>query len=322
MSVALRIFMCVIAVAIAGEACAQSQRRSRANPPSTQTTQPTAPEQRGTDQVPFTVKILPTPDAKENADKEERERREKAEIDRKLAFETQRIADYTFYLGLFTVALFCAALGQIVLFWIQLKLIRSETKKARISLNIARRSANASGQAAEAARVAVEHIPKVERAYLHIVIVDETISRAAGILAANQDKLSGDGHLESMKPNVRYVFKNYGKTPALVKEISHTITHAPSLPDDIDYIPVDIVLNETFVATGDSTQELRCTFTDTLSTQHAAEIVRGQRTYWFHGQIVYDDIFGDEQVHRFVWKYSGGSHGFRPVQHPKYSKNT
>jgi len=320
MSVALRALMCVIAVAIAGEAIAQS-RGSRQPPianPSAQPAQPAAPDQRGTDQFPLSVKILPSPKSAEEAEKEQSERREKDEkaaVDKRLADETQRLADqtenladYTRWLAGFTLLLFFAAVGQVFLFWIQLRLINKSLAPAEA--------------AARAATVAAEHIPKVERAYLYIVIIAESISDAATRLAANQGELSGDGHIE-MRPNVRYVFKNYGKTPALLKEISHTITHAAILPDEIDYTPADVVFTETFVAASDSTQELRCTFTGTLlSTQHAAEIVRGQRTYWFYGRVVYDDIFGDEQVHRFVWKYSGGSHGFRPVQHPKHSKST
>jgi hypothetical protein len=44
-----------------------------------------------------------------NANKEERERQEKKKIDEKLALETQRIADYTDRLALFTFLLICVA---------------------------------------------------------------------------------------------------------------------------------------------------------------------------------------------------------------------
>src|SRR5258708_4720130 len=89
-----------------GTALAQSSQPSTSsNSPSKKAAQPTTTDQRGTDQSPLSVKILPGPQTKEQADKEERERREKASIDEKLAFETQRIADYTFYLGIFTLAL-------------------------------------------------------------------------------------------------------------------------------------------------------------------------------------------------------------------------
>lgn len=74
--------------------------------PTNEPAQPPARNQRGTDQEPFTIKILPAPGAQEKADKEEHERADKSQIDRKLAFETQRIADYTDRLALFTLFLF------------------------------------------------------------------------------------------------------------------------------------------------------------------------------------------------------------------------
>ena len=83
---------------------------------SKQSAQPPAPDQRGTEQVPLAVKILSATDAKEKADKEDRERQEKAKVDEKLAFETQLIVDYTDRLSLFTIFLFGVAVLQAGLF--------------------------------------------------------------------------------------------------------------------------------------------------------------------------------------------------------------
>ncbi len=84
--------------------------------PNNQAAQPTAPDQRGTEQLPLTVKVLPSQPSEEQTKKEEAEKHEKAEIDKKLAFETQRIADYTDRLALFTVFLFFVAVSQAGLF--------------------------------------------------------------------------------------------------------------------------------------------------------------------------------------------------------------
>ena len=99
--------------------------------PPNEPTQPPASDQRGADKIPFTVKVLPADNAKEQADKAEHDRQEKAVIDEKLAFETQRIADYTNRLGWFTLMLFCAAVGQIALFWVQLRYMGSDIRRAR-----------------------------------------------------------------------------------------------------------------------------------------------------------------------------------------------
>ena len=132
-------------LAMIGESFGRSQRAPSGNPPvqgpSTHATQQPATEQRGTDQVPLTVKILPSPDSEGQADKQERERTEKAETDKRLANQTQRLADETkrladdtSWLAIITGFLFVAALGQISLFYWQLKLIRGTIELARAEI--------------------------------------------------------------------------------------------------------------------------------------------------------------------------------------------
>jgi hypothetical protein len=136
----------LIAILVVGNTGVESKQRStqqQIQPPSDSPTQPSATDQRGTDQVPFTVKVIPSETAKDKADKEEHERAEKAGVDKKLADETQRLANetqslasYTGGLAIFTFFLFCAAVVQIGLFVWQLKLFRASlghTKTAAIA---------------------------------------------------------------------------------------------------------------------------------------------------------------------------------------------
>ena len=126
--------------AFASDSWGQSQKPS---PQSKQPTQAPTPDQRGTDSVPLTVKVLPATDAKEQADKAEHERKEKAVIDEKLAFETQRIADYTDRLALFTVLLFSVAILQAGLFFWQLRYMRQGMRDAEMAARAAQDSAEA-----------------------------------------------------------------------------------------------------------------------------------------------------------------------------------
>lgn len=131
----LVIALALLAV-IASDSWAQSKQPSpQSKPPA----QPPATDQRGTDQIPLSVKILPATDAKEQADKTERDRKEKAIIDEKLAFETQRIADYTDWLAVFTGLLFLIAILQAALFFWQLRYMRDEGKRARAAFISANR---------------------------------------------------------------------------------------------------------------------------------------------------------------------------------------
>jgi hypothetical protein len=129
--------------------------------PPNEPTQPPARNERGTDQEPFTVKILPAPGAQEKADKEEHERAEKAQIDRKLAFETQRIADYTDRLALFTLFLVFVAMGQASLFVWQLLYMRQGLRDTQIAAIAAKDAANTQTNtflATHRPRVRIKHV--------------------------------------------------------------------------------------------------------------------------------------------------------------------
>jgi hypothetical protein len=81
--------------------------------------------------MPLTVKILPAPpDAEKQAGRQEQDGKEKAETDRKLALETERIADFTKWLAEFSAGLFVVAIAQAGLFAWQLRYMRSEIDRA------------------------------------------------------------------------------------------------------------------------------------------------------------------------------------------------
>jgi len=173
-----------------------------------------APDQRGTDQLPLAVKIQPAADAEKKAAAEAHEREEKSAIDKMLAFETQRIADYTKGLGEFTLGLVIVAIFQAGLFVWQLFYMREGVRDAR--------------KAAEAAKATAEYIPRVERAYL---------------TGGGPVVVGPDGRF------FRVEVANYGKTPAFVSAFDvHFATLAqvqagprpvnPSRPYD-DRLPAD-----------------------------------------------------------------------------------
>jgi hypothetical protein len=90
-----------------GVAFAQSQQPPvQSQAPSSQKTQQVTPDQSVTEKLPLTIKIVPAEDAGKQSAEGEHNRAEKAEIDKKVAFETQRIADYTFAVAVFTLLVF------------------------------------------------------------------------------------------------------------------------------------------------------------------------------------------------------------------------
>jgi hypothetical protein len=139
--------LCAVAVLAFGFDAHSQEPASSSQAPREQAAQPTTPDQRGTDQIPLTVKILPAPDSQEKTAKEERDRREKAEIDKRIADETARLATYTDQLATYTywtaAFTFCVFLGTVLL-------------------------GAGTFMAALAAKQAADHIPHVERAYIFI----------------------------------------------------------------------------------------------------------------------------------------------------------
>jgi hypothetical protein len=169
-------------------ALAQSQqkppRQQARQAPSNQTAQPPTTDQRGTDKEPFTVKILPAETPKDETDKAEREKFEKATADRKLAFETQRVADYTLGLVSVTCLLFFIAVVQAGLFLWQLWLIRESLGHARAATN----AANASAIAARDSVVTMQKNALTElRAYVGVSYTEVKIDYAKNQLLAFVD---------------------------------------------------------------------------------------------------------------------------------------
>ena len=139
------------------------QNRS-ANPPTT--------DQRGTDQQPITGKIQAAPQDKQASEKDEKERQDKAKIDKKVADETQRTADYTGWLALFTLLLFGTAILQAALFVWQLLYMRRSIEDAEVAATAAMTAANAAKEQVEVAKAQIEvtkiGIFDLERAYLDV----------------------------------------------------------------------------------------------------------------------------------------------------------
>lgn len=132
-----------VALALLGVSASDSWGQSQEPPTqSKEAAQPPTLDKRGTDDIPLAIKIISGPDAKEQADKAEHERKEKAVIDEKLAFETQRIADYTERLALFTLLLFGIAVLQAGFFLWQLRYMRQGMRDTEIAANAGRESAN------------------------------------------------------------------------------------------------------------------------------------------------------------------------------------
>jgi hypothetical protein len=262
-----------------------------------QSAQPPAADQRGTDQVPLTVKILPAQDAKEKADKEDHEHQEKARVDEKLAFETQRIADYTDRLALFTVFLFCVAVLQAGFFFWQLRYMRQGMRDAEMAAKAAQDSAEATK---ESVTLAKETAEQQLRAYVG--------AQSVGF----QD------HIGVFKIQIIIVIKNFGSTPAYgcQTDIRLSVRENPLTGTFISHSKVFLDNGGDTLMPG-NTNVVVCepnAADQLVALQIYNEALAEKKAFYVDGQIRYKDVFGNDhhtnirkigRGHRMVEK--GGS---------------
>jgi hypothetical protein len=297
----MRLYGLVIALAflaaIASDSWGQSkQPSSGANPPSKQSTQPPAPDQRGTDQSPVVVKILPAPNTEKQTEKQEREWQEKELIDKKLAFDTQRIADYTWWLASLTGCLFAIAVIQAGFFFWQLRYMRKGMEDAAIAANAAALSARAA--------IALE---------LPIITAEPD-----GFSWGNSRRVGDEMLIDSFGIE-RVRFFNSGRTAAVLLEIAFGYTIGNHLPSEPSYTltkpfsigcllqsePFSKAINEfEFDVPAGTYNEFRASSTK----------------IWFYCNLIYLDFMQTRHEAAFCWEKNPGSGSFRDDPAPAYNR--
>jgi hypothetical protein len=196
--IALLLAACTIALAAQSQPPTPRTGKSKGNPPqnkATTTQQQPATDQRGTEQSPVVVKVLPTPKTQEEAAQEKDDRDDKASASR-----------WTMWLAGLTVLVGC---GQLIVYGIQARRLREtidkmdaiakdQTKDMQASIAQSTRAADATRAAADAAvlsaNVAKQTLVVAHRAYLHIATIQMTGGRPNPdivLLVKNSGRLEG-----------------------------------------------------------------------------------------------------------------------------------
>jgi hypothetical protein len=173
--------------------------------------QDTAPDNRGTDQVPFVVKEL----ARERSAEERKEVNEKTALDRKLTNYTSDLAFYTECLFGATILL---AVVTGFLAWAAYRQMREARKSIDATVTLAKASVEQAGHAERAIKVTEESAERQLRAYI--------AGRIANIRSWD----------DAATIRVDFRMENVGLTPAInVRHVSVTGIFPVPLPED--YLP-------------------------------------------------------------------------------------
>jgi hypothetical protein len=267
------LLLTTFAILLAGQAFAQS-------PPSppigqkdqTQSQQQkTAPDQRGTEQQPLIVQPLATKKTAEITAHEAQEAREKSDADW-----------WTKTLGILTII---ALFGQLAVFIAQAYFLKSTLEATKV--------------AAEAASAAVNAVPIVERAYVYPVVIghgtiEECIKNA---LVYYLDDFTKNDVPVPETTEITFKFKNFGKTPAVLKSafVAFGVPPHGAL--------IGVAIPESVLASLENTSELISQMQVGFTREQAKQILVYTEHVSFEGVVTFDDIWGNEHTTRFyfVW---------------------
>jgi hypothetical protein len=152
---------------------------------------------------------------------------------------------------------------------------------------------------ANAAELSAQALMNAERARLFVAIQTENISTIVG-RGGFFNKSESMFKQELQSPGIGYLFKNVGKTAAILKEVSEQIIVKPEFPIDAPYSvreqPEDLVIEP-----GKAGSTFACIMRDTLTVGDAVGFEKRKLAFWFYGYVKFNDAFGRE--HRFEYRY-------------------
>lgn len=151
----------------------------------------TTNDQRGTENSPIIIKVLPTKEIEKETHQAQKDRKEKTELDRKLT-------EYTKELSIFTEVLAVVAFFQLVVFGVQAWKLHQTVKATK--------------ESADAALKTAHHMEVAERAYIKISHTPSGLVRRTPLA----EMLYGQNRAYEIDMEVR----NIGKTPAELTRLS------------------------------------------------------------------------------------------------------
>jgi hypothetical protein len=188
------------------------------------------------------------------------------------------VAFYTFVLAIFTALLAIVSSTQIVF------LIRTD-KTARIAAEAADRSAKA--------------IAVVEQAYVYPVIIahgaiEECIRNALVFYEGDHTK---DDVPTPETAEITFQFKNFGKTPAILKSafVAFGVPPHGAL--------IGIAIAESVLASLEETGPLNSQMLVGINRKQAQHILVHTGHICFEGDVTFDDIWGNEHTTEFYFKW-------------------
>jgi hypothetical protein len=152
---------------------------------------------------------------------------------------------------------------------------------------------------AKAAQKAADASVATERARFYVEIVKDNFIDCINAASTweNTPQVDESPVSASNTPMARLRFRNYGKTPGIVEEVGLGLVYSETIPDPVYDIKA---VKENIIGPDKTTEEIGEAITGASLTLGQAKKVRdGTGTIWLYGYVIYDDVFGERQTHRF-----------------------
>ncbi|MGH9642624.1 MAG: hypothetical protein ACRD3Q_09365 [Terriglobales bacterium] len=224
--------------------------------------------QRGTEQSPVVVKVIPPPNNANEAEQERKDREQKTSHDR--------------WLMVFSGVLAAVAVLQLLVYGYQ-------AKKLKETVDATTRSADAAKKSADA-------IVNIERPWLLLA--------EAGRTSADDNK---DG-VRRVYMAAAWKFKNWGATPAFINDISgglYVLDNIANLPKEPNYGPLYAGVDEPVLAPGQVSDYYKFRTREPGGSDEFYQLQNGEKVMVFYGKIDYvDRIGGDKHVSAFAYRFT------------------
>ena len=157
--------------------------------------------------------------------------------------------------------------------------------------------------AANAAKNAADMLPIVERAYVYPVVtnpgaINECLREAS--IYFLDDPTKADTPIKTTS-ELTFRLKNYGKTPAVVKEVFAGFGVYPLGAQ------IGIVVQERILGTSEGTEALYATMERGFTQNESVHILTCTKHIAFVGQILFEDIWNNEFRTEFYFEWEPGS---------------
>jgi hypothetical protein len=184
-----------------------------------------------------------------------------------------------------------------------------------------RKLAGAAMQAAHAASTSANALMAAEQAQLLTMFDVGNIPQVLSGELARPDHADPARTPTGERILIKLVCKNYGKSMAIIREISRELEHRKSPPASLRYVPMPNLPRERAVLAGATSEPVECIMAAPLTAAEITSVRAGDSFLWLCGRVLYDDAFGREREHRFLYRYRVG-YGFQPYYYKDYHKNT